>query len=51
MKLKINPYDEKVAERFNRQKNKILKAIGDFEINYIGSTVVLGLGGKGIADT
>lgn len=48
--MKINPYDKKVIERFDRQKNKILKAIGNFEIHHIGSTAVPGLGGKGIID-
>lgn len=50
MKLKINPYNKKAIERFNRQKNKILKAIGDFEVYHVGSTAVPGLGGKGIID-
>ena len=50
MKLKINPYDKKVTDRFKRQKNKILKAIGDFEVYHVGSTAVPGLGGKGIVD-
>jgi GrpB-like predicted nucleotidyltransferase (UPF0157 family) len=50
MKLKINPYNKEASERFNRQKNKILKAIGNFEVHHIGSTAVPGLGGKGIVD-
>ena len=50
MKLKISPYNKKAIERFNRQKTKILKAIGDFEIHHIGSTAVPRLGGKGIVD-
>jgi len=50
MRLKINPYSKKASERFNRQKNRILKAIGNFEIHHIGSTAIPGLGGKGILD-
>jgi len=50
MGLRINPYSKKTSGRFNRQKNKILRVIGDFEIHHIGSTAVSGLGGKGIID-
>lgn len=50
MELRINPYNKKVSEKFNKEKEKILKAIGDFEIHHIGSTAVPGLGGKGIID-
>ncbi len=50
MKLKINSYDKKIVEKFDRQKNKILKAIGNFEIHHVGSTAIPGLGSKGIID-
>jgi len=50
MKLKISPYNKKVLERFNKEKSRILKSIGSFEIHHVGSTAVPGLGGKGIID-
>ena len=50
MELKINPYDKKVKEKFRKEKNRIFKVIGNFEIHHIGSTAVPNLGGKGIID-
>jgi len=50
MKLKINPYNKRVKEKFQKEKNRILRTIGNFEIHHIGSTAVPGLGGKGIVD-
>jgi GrpB-like predicted nucleotidyltransferase (UPF0157 family) len=48
--MKIKPYNKKAVEKFERERGKILKTIGDFEIHHIGSTAVPGLGGKGIVD-
>jgi len=45
-KIKTNEYKDK----FEGEKKKILKIIKDCEIHHIGSTAVLGLGGKGIID-
>jgi len=50
MRLKIKPYSNKAVGKFKREKRKILKAIGDFEVHHIGSTAIPGLGGKGIVD-
>jgi len=50
MKLKINQYNKKFKERFQKEKKKISKLIKDCEVHHIGSTAISGLGGKGIID-
>lgn len=49
-KLKIIPYNQSFSEKFQREKEKILRVIKDCEIHHIGSTATPGLGGKGIID-
>ena len=49
-KLKLCPYSRRFAAIFNREKDLISSALGKCEIHHIGSTAVLGLGGKGIVD-
>ena len=47
----IKPYDSKSPSYFEKEKNFLLKELGDkFEINHIGSTAVPGLGGKNVID-
>lgn len=48
--LKLYPYHHSFAKKFQLTKTKIAKTIGNFEIQHIGSSAVLGLGGKGIID-
>lgn len=50
--LKILPYYEKFLKDFEKEKQKIFKALKneDIEIHHIGSTAIPGLGGKGIID-
>ena len=50
MELKINLYNRKVKQRFEKERSRILKVIKNCEIYHIGSTAVPGLGGKGIVD-
>lgn len=50
MKLKINPYNKKFKERFQKEKKRISELIKNCEIHHIGSTTIPGLGGKGIID-
>lgn len=53
-KYKFREYDSKYAYYFNLDKEKLLKIIKPIDplvkIEHIGSTAVLGLGGKGIVD-
>jgi len=49
-KLKLFPYNKKFAVIFQKQKEKLTMLLGNQEIHHIGSTAVLGLGGKGIID-
>lgn len=50
MDLRIHPYNKKVKKSFQKEKGRILKTIGNFEVHHIGSTAVPGLGGKGVID-
>jgi len=51
-RLKILPYYQKFLKDFEKEKEKISKALKgkDIEIHHIGSTAISGLGGKGIID-
>lgn len=49
-KLKLYPYNKKFPAIFQRQKEKLIKILGNQKIHHIGSTAVPGLGGKGIID-
>ncbi|MBM3205748.1 GrpB family protein, partial [Candidatus Shapirobacteria bacterium] len=44
------PYNKKFPAIFQKQKEKLIKLLGNQEIHHIGSTAVPGLGGKGIID-
>ncbi len=48
--LKIYPYSRDFKLFFQKQKKKLIKILGEQEIQHIGSTAVPGLGGKGIID-
>jgi len=52
VRLKILPYYQKFLKDFEKEKDKISKALKgeDIEIYHIGSTAIPGLGGKGIID-
>ncbi len=50
MKLKISQYSQKFPKIFDKEKKKIVKTIGNKDVQHIGSTAVPGLGGKGIID-
>ncbi|MDQ5883085.1 MAG: hypothetical protein QG648_440 [Patescibacteria group bacterium] len=49
-KLKLYQYHKNFPKKFDQEKKKISKAIGNYGIYHIGSTAVEGLGGKGIID-
>ncbi|NQU82575.1 MAG: GrpB family protein [Parcubacteria group bacterium] len=49
-KFKIYPSNLNFPEIFEEKKKKIFKIIEGCDIHHIGSTAVLGLGGKGIID-
>ena len=49
-KVKIYPYHPNFPKLFEKEKEIILKAIGNYELQHIGSTAVPGLAGKGIID-
>jgi GrpB-like predicted nucleotidyltransferase (UPF0157 family) len=49
-KLRLFPYNKKFAAIFQKQREKLIKLLGNQEIHHIGSTAVPGLGGKGIID-
>ena len=48
--LKLYKYSKNFPKKFEKEKKKIFKVIGNYEISHIGSTAVKGLGGKGIID-
>jgi len=48
--LKLYSYNKKSTEIFQKQKERLIKLLGNQEIRHIGSTAVPGLGGKGIID-
>lgn len=50
--VEIVDYDPRWAELYEKEKRRILEAVGDIivEIEHIGSTAVLGLGAKPIID-
>lgn len=43
-------YDENYPKIFSLEKKKLIKIIGNAQIEHIGSTSVIGLGGKGVID-
>jgi len=49
-KLKLFQYNKKSAKIFRKQRERLIKLLGNQEIHHIGSTAVPGLGGKGIID-
>lgn len=49
-KVKIYSYHQNFPKLFEKEKEIILKTIGDYELQHIGSTAVPGLAGKGIID-
>ncbi len=48
--LKIISYKRNSSKIFEKERQRIAKAIGINDIHHIGSTAVPGLGGKGIVD-
>lgn len=49
-KVKIYPYRQNFPKLFDQEKERILEALGNYELQHIGSTAVPGLAGKGIID-
>ena len=50
MSVKIEPYDEGLAEKFEREAERIRSVLGeDVTIEHVGSSAV-GIGGKNIVD-
>ena len=50
-KIKILPYSKSFPRKFERVKNRIMRAIGrEVEIHHVGSTAIPGMPGKGVID-
>lgn len=49
-KYKFRPYNKEYPILFAKEKKKLIKLLQKAEIEHVGSTAVLGLGGKGIID-
>lgn len=50
MKYSFNKYSEKYKQFFSREKAKLKKIFPKAKIKHVGSSSIIGLGGKGIVD-
>lgn len=48
--MEFHPYQKNFPELFQKEKTRIKKAIGEYDVEHIGSTAIPGMSGKGIID-